>query len=56
MQTLRYHCRQCEREEEHCECERYCCLCFGGDNIRLCEDGSYYCLNCREACDFMAQD
>jgi hypothetical protein len=56
MQTMRYVCRQCEREEPQCECDRYCSLCFGADNVRLCEDGGYYCMNCRESCDFTAQD
>jgi hypothetical protein len=55
MQTTRYQCHVCERDEQHCECDRYCILCFGEDNVRLCEDGSYYCINCREVCDFVPQ-
>jgi hypothetical protein len=23
--------------------------------VRLCQDGLYYCIDCREACDFQAQ-
>jgi len=30
-------------------------LCQGYENVRLCEDGNYYCLPCRESCDFQAQ-
>ncbi len=52
---IRFHCSVCEREESRCECVRYCCLCNGADNVRLCEDGLYYCMACREACDFQAQ-
>lgn len=52
---IRFHCSVCEREESRCECVRYCCLCNGADNVRLCEDGLYYCRACREACDFQAQ-
>jgi sulfur transfer complex TusBCD TusB component (DsrH family) len=56
MQSLRYICSQCGKDEKQCDCDRYCCLCQGSDNVRLCEDGAYYCANCREACDYMAQD
>jgi sulfur transfer complex TusBCD TusB component (DsrH family) len=50
-------CYQCGREEAHCRCEvkKYCVLCQGGDDVRLCGDGQYYCLACREACDYEAQ-
>jgi hypothetical protein len=50
-----YLCEQCDRQEEACHCDRYCCLCQGWDNVRLGSDGRYYCLNCREACDMVAQ-
>ena len=50
-----YLCIVCEQPEERCDCERYCSLCMGAHNVRLCEDGQYYCLECREACDYRAQ-
>jgi hypothetical protein len=50
-----FRCGICEQEEEHCSCERYCALCHGYYNVRLCKDGQYYCLDCREACDLEAQ-
>ena len=48
-------CAQCDQEEERCKCDRFCILCQGWDSVRLCADGQYYCLNCREACDLRAQ-
>lgn len=51
----RYRCRVCELTEERCQCERYCSLCLGAHDPRLCEDGLYYCIDCREACDYKAQ-
>jgi len=48
-------CAQCDQQEEHCSCEKYCTLCQGLNNVRLCADGVYYCLDCREACDLQAQ-
>ena len=50
-----YKCSICDLEESRCECERYCCLCQGQHNVRLCQDGLYYCIDCREACDLQAQ-
>jgi hypothetical protein len=44
-------CLQCEKTEEYCDCEKYCTICKGQHNIRLCADGLYYCPDCREACD-----
>ncbi len=44
-------CVQCDMTEERCTCERYCTICKGQHNIRLCSDGLYYCPDCREACD-----
>ena len=51
----KYRCAICDKEESGCECDRYCFLCQGGDDVRLCQDGMYYCLDCREACDYQAQ-
>jgi hypothetical protein len=48
-------CNQCGRTEKLCSCQRYCILCMGEHNVRLVQDGQYYCLDCREACDFHAQ-
>jgi hypothetical protein len=45
---------QCELTEEKCDCERYCCQCQGQIDIRLCEDGLYYCQPCREVCNHHA--
>jgi len=52
---MAYVCAQCDQEEKRCKCERFCILCQGWDNVRLCSDGQYYCLTCREACDLVAQ-
>lgn len=51
----KYVCSVCDLEESRCKCERYCYLCQGANNVRLCQDGVYYCLECREACDLQAQ-
>ncbi len=50
-----FKCAVCELEEERCTCDKYCCLCMGFNNVRLCQDGQWYCLECREACDLQAQ-
>ena len=52
----RFICNVCELPEEKCECDRYCGLCMGAHQVRLCQDGAYYCLECREACDLQAQN
>jgi hypothetical protein len=44
-------CAQCDRMESDCQCDKYCTICKGQHNIRLCADGLYYCPDCREACD-----
>lgn len=44
-------CSQCDQPESKCGCEKYCCYCQSMDDIRLCEDGMYYCPECREACE-----
>jgi hypothetical protein len=44
-------CVQCDMPEERCSCEKYCTICKGQHNVRLCADGLYYCPDCREACD-----
>jgi len=44
-------CSVCSKPEQECACERYCCICAGQYGIRLCDDGLYYCPDCRDACD-----
>jgi hypothetical protein len=44
-------CMQCDRPESTCVCDKYCYMCKGDYGVRLCEDGLYYCPDCREACD-----
>ncbi|MBZ5627309.1 MAG: hypothetical protein LAO06_00405 [Acidobacteriia bacterium] len=51
----KYRCAVCDLEESSCACDKYCFLCQGGNEVRLCSDGLYYCLECREACDLEAQ-
>lgn len=49
----KYRCAQCEKPENSCECEKYCCLCQTVlDDVRLCQDGLFYCEPCRKACDY----
>jgi hypothetical protein len=50
-----FKCLTCFKEEAKCTCDRYCTLCMGEFDVRLCQDGIYYCRDCREACDFAAQ-
>jgi hypothetical protein len=52
----KYRCQQCDREEERCDCDKYCCLCEGFQDARLCGDGLYYCKDCREACGYPAEN
>ncbi len=52
----RFICAVCDLPEEKCLCEKYCGLCQGLHNVRLCMDGMYYCIDCREACDMQAQE
>ena len=51
----RFICVICDKDESKCNCDKYCVLCHGAHNVRLCQDGQYYCIDCREACDFQAQ-
>ncbi len=50
-----YRCMVCDETEDRCKCDRYCSLCLGEYKVRLCQDGQYYCIDCREACDYQAQ-
>jgi hypothetical protein len=51
----KFRCTICDLEESRCQCDKYCFMCQGGNNVRLCQDGLYYCLECREACDLQPQ-
>ena len=54
--SAKYRCAQCERPEESCECNKYCCLCQTVLEVRLCQDGLMYCEPCRSACDYRTSD
>ncbi len=56
MPTKEFVCMVCERPEKECTCSRYCALCQSEYGLRLCEDGQFYCPDCREACDYRPQD
>ncbi|HWR13396.1 MAG TPA: hypothetical protein VN577_01105 [Terriglobales bacterium] len=51
----KFTCAVCDLPEESCLCDKFCCLCMGANQIRLCYDGQWYCLECREACELQAQ-
>jgi hypothetical protein len=52
----RYVCMQCEMSESRCGCEKYCVFCQSQLDVRLCQDGLYYCSACRQACDYKTID
>jgi len=41
--------------EEDCKCDKYCFLCMGEHDVRLVQDGCYYCQECREACEYLPE-
>lgn len=49
-------CAQCDLPESKCQCERYCSLCMSQYNVRLVGDGLYYCVDCREACEYRTEE
>jgi hypothetical protein len=51
-----YRCLQCEKEEARCDCDKYCGFCEGYSDVRLCADGIYYCKDCRDSCNYKAED
>ena len=53
---MAYICTMCDNREEDCRCERFCTLCKSDSNVRLCDDGCYYCGDCREICGYMAEE
>lgn len=50
-----FQCIACGLCEADCRCDRYCVLCHSTYSVRLCEDGQYYCADCREICEFQVQ-
>jgi len=52
----KFFCAQCERPEDKCECDKYCCLCQSSLDVRICKDGLMYCEPCRTACDYKTSD
>jgi hypothetical protein len=52
----RFKCLVCDKSEDECQCQKYCALCHDDYQVRLCEDGQYYCVPCREACDYRISD
>ncbi len=56
MLRKEFRCIVCDQAEKHCTCHPYCALCQSDSTLRLCEDGQYYCVDCREACDYRTQD
>ena len=49
-------CGTCNKLERQCKCDRFCMLCQSDYQVRLCEDGFYYCKDCRDACDFRSEE
>ena len=56
MAQKEFRCIVCDRPEKECFCDHYCALCHSDYGTRLCEDGQFYCTDCREACDYKSQD
>jgi hypothetical protein len=57
MAYRQFRCLVCDQLEDRCTCIiRYCALCHSDYALRLTEDGQYYCVDCREACDYRTQD
>jgi len=52
---MAYACTVCGLPEDRCQCPRFCMLCKSDYNVRLCEDGCFYCYDCREICGFTAE-
>ena len=56
MQPTNYICTACNLPEQKCQCEKFCILCRSDSNVRLCQDGCYYCRDCREVCEFSVDE
>lgn len=53
---MAYLCTACGLPEYKCQCEKFCILCRSNSNVRLCQDGCFYCGECREICEFTTED
>ena len=53
---MAYVCTLCGAKESDCQCEKFCTLCKNDADVRLCDDGCYYCSDCREICGYMAEE
>ncbi len=51
----KFRCLQCDKEEERCDCDKYCGFCEGFNDVRLCSDGIFYCRDCRLSCGYKAE-
>ena len=51
-----FFCTACNMTEVKCQCEKYCILCRSDVQVRLCQDGCYYCRECREVCEFSVDE
>lgn len=49
-------CTACNATEVKCQCGKYCILCRSDIQVRLCQDGCYYCRDCREVCEFSVDE
>jgi hypothetical protein len=49
-------CSACNMTEVRCQCDKYCILCKSDERVRLCQDGCYYCGDCREVCEFSVDE
>lgn len=53
---MAFECQQCDKPERECLCDRFCILCQSQHDVRLCQDGYYYCADCRQACHYYTED
>jgi hypothetical protein len=53
---MAYVCTLCGEPEKKCKCLRFCTLCKSDHGVRLCQDGCYYCADCREICEYTADE
>lgn len=53
---MAYACTVCGENEERCQCPRFCMLCSSDSDVRLCDDGCYYCDICREICGYIVEE
>ena len=56
MVKKEFRCQVCDQPEKLCTCVKYCAICLSDYRLRLTEDGQYYCLDCREACDYKTHE